>query len=221
MTISLLVTGFGPFPFVRVNPTTRLARQVAGSPRLAFAGIAARALVLETSYGGGLPRLAAELAATRPDAVLMLGLAGRARAVRAERFARVGSSRLHVDAAGATPKTGGGGGLPLASTAALEPALACLRRAGLAAALSPSAGRYLCNAGYALALADAGRRGKNVPPTLFVHVPWLRPEAGTRRKDRTAGFRPDADRLAAALAQVALGLARQARCSKMARSRLA
>lgn len=220
MTIRLLVTGFGPFPFVRVNPTTGLARRVAGSPRLSFAGIAAKALVLETSYGGGLPRLSAELTATRPDAVLMLGLAGRARAVRVERFARAGSSRLHVDATGATPETGGGGFLPLASTAALEPALACLRRAGLRAALSPSAGRYLCNAGYALALADAGRRGADSPPTLFVHVPWLRPEAGTRRKGRAA-FRPDADRLAAALAQVALGLSRQARCAKMARSRLA
>lgn len=221
MTLRLLVTGFGPFPFVRVNPTSRLARRVAGSPRLASAGIAAQALVLETSYGGGLPRLAAELAATRPDAVLMLGLAGRARAVRVERFARARSSRLHVDATGATPEMGGGGGLPLASTAALEPALACLKRAGLSAALSPSAGRYLCNAGYALALADAGRRGRNAPPTLFVHVPWLRPEAGIRRKGRAAAFRPDADRLAAALAQVALGLARQARCAKMARMRLA
>lgn len=58
----ILVTGFGPFPRVRVNPTTSLARAVA--KRLQASGLAAEALILETSYAGGLPRLHAHLAAS-------------------------------------------------------------------------------------------------------------------------------------------------------------
>ena len=94
--MDLLVTGFGPFPHVRVNPTAALARAVAD--RLARAGMDARALVLETSYSGGLPALRRHLDETRPRAVLMLGLAARARFVRVELFARGRSSRLHADA---------------------------------------------------------------------------------------------------------------------------
>ncbi len=66
--------------------------------RLKSASFKAEALILETSYAGGLPTLRKHLTETRPKAVLMLGLAARARFVRVELFARGHSSRLHVDA---------------------------------------------------------------------------------------------------------------------------
>lgn len=206
--MDILVTGFGPFPRVRINPTTVLARAVAA--RLRRSGLDARALVVETSYGAGLPALKALLIAKRPKAILMLGLAARARNVRVELFARGHASPLHPDAAGGTPGRPAAQrtALPARTTARAEIALAALRRSGIRSRLSPSAGRYLCDAAYAAALAISGRAGA---PVLFVHVPWLRPAAGRRPKARVARFRPDAARLIDSLAAIGMGMARQGR----------
>lgn len=200
--MDLLVTGFGPFPHVRVNPTEALARAVAR--RLALAGIDARALVLETSYSGGLPTLRRHIDEALPRAVLMLGLAARARFVRVELFARGRSSRLHADARGATPAEAPSParGLPLRSTASTTAALGALIRSGIRARLSPSAGRYLCDACYAAALAGSGPG----VPVIFIHVPWLRPGAGARPASRVGRFRPSAAQLAAALAELGRAL---------------
>lgn len=200
--VDILVTGFGPFPHVRVNPTTELARQVAR--RLKAASFRAEALVLETSYAGGLPALRKHLTEARPKAVLMLGLAARARFVRVELFARGHSSRLHVDATGKVPAGSGTGALPARTTANAEGALALLRRQGLRARLSPSAGRYLCDASYAVSLASAGREGV---PVLFVHVPWLRPGPGRKPKGKVAAFRPGRQYLVTALTAIGRDMA--------------
>ncbi|WP_168166042.1 pyroglutamyl-peptidase I family protein [Bosea sp. PAMC 26642] len=206
--MDLLVTGFGPFPHVRVNPTTTLAKAVAS--RLARSGLDARALVVETSYSGGLPTLRKRLAKARPRAVLMLGLAARARFVRVELFARGHSSRLHPDKTGGTPagRLQGAPALPLRTTGNPQGALAMLRRSGIATQLSASAGRYLCDACYAAALSDT--KG-TATPVLFVHVPWLKPAPGTRPTERSRGFRPDAGTLADALAMIGRSLVVQGR----------
>lgn len=206
--MDILVAGFGPFPNVRVNPTTALAKDVAR--RLAFAGFEAQALVLETSYAGGLPVLSARLAATRPRAVLMLGLAARARFVRVELFGRGDASRLHPDATGATPGDAprSRDALPLRATASPQAALATLLRSGIRARLSASAGRYLCDASYAVAL-EAARAGDQ--PVIFIHVPWLRPAPGRRPGRRVAAFRPGQSALAAALAAIGRTMARAGR----------
>lgn len=205
--VEILVTGFGPFPRVRVNPTTTLARAVA--QRLKRAGWAAEALVLPTSYAGGLPRLGAALVETRPRAVLMLGVAARSRAIRVELFGRGNASRLLPDAAGAAPgRRVAAPNLPRRSTASPQPALRALRQAGLRASFSASAGRYLCDSSYALALEALGPARV---PVLFVHVPYLRPQPGQRPAGRVAGFRPGAEPLARALVEIAAGLARSGR----------
>lgn len=202
----ILVTGFGPFPRVRVNPTTALARAV--TKRLRASGLAVEALILETSYAGGLPRLRAHLAASRPRAVLMLGLAARARKIRVELFGRGHASPLHPDVSGGTPSARAAtAALPLRTTAGPEAALAALRRRGLRSALSPSAGRYLCDACYAAALKNAG----SGVPVIFIHVPWLRPAPGTRPKTRVGSFRPAAGTLASGLAEIGADLARRGR----------
>lgn len=203
----ILVTGFGPFPRVRVNPTTALAQAV--MKRLRAAGFAAEALILETSYAGGLPRLRAHLAEARPRAILMLGLAARARKIRVELFGRGHASPLHPDVSGATPGAGPvPATLPLRTTASPQAALAVLRRRGLRSGLSPSARRYLCDACYAAALRPHRNSGV---PVIFIHVPWLRPAPGTKPKTRVAAFRPPAATLAASLAAMGIDLARRGR----------
>lgn len=214
--MDILVTGFGPFPHVRVNPTARLAEAVAR--RLAAAGLDAQALILETSYAGGLPALRAALAQHRPRAILMLGLAARARFIRVELLARGHASALHPDVSGKAP------GpdrlrippLPARTTANPHAALAALRQHGLRSRLSPSAGRYLCDASYATALAAT--KGTGIP-IIFIHVPWLRPDPGQRRRDKVRAFRPGPARLARALAAFGAELARSGRANDTAMRR--
>jgi pyroglutamyl-peptidase len=204
----ILITGFGPFPRVRVNPTTELARGVAR--RLANSGLKADLLVMETSYGVGLPALNDHLERTRPKAVLMLGLAARARFVRVELFGRGHASRLHPDATGATPTDAPAKRSALPSRTSGNPAgaLAALRSNGIRTRLSASAGRYLCDACYAAALEQMARDGA---PVTFIHVPWLRPSPGSRPLARTRSFRPGAGNLGTALAAIGRDLARSGR----------
>ncbi|MBX9908098.1 MAG: peptidase C15 [Beijerinckiaceae bacterium] len=201
----ILITGFGPFPHVRVNPTTALARMVAD--RLKRSGLETDLLVMETSYAVGLPAMKNHLEKTRPRAVLMLGLAARARFVRVELFGRGNASRLHPDATGATPTdpTGSRSALPLRTSGNPAGALAALRHVGISARLSASAGRYLCDACYAAALRHAERSGV---PVIFIHVPWLRPAPGLRPLMRTRPFRPGPASLGSALAAIGRDLAR-------------
>jgi len=211
--MDILVTGFGPFPRVRVNPTTVLARAI--TARLRRFGFDAQALVVETSYGAGLPELQAHLTAARPKAILMLGLATRARNVRVELFARGHASPLHPDATGGTPGRAAlrRTALPARATGNAPAALAALRRSGIRSRLSPSAGRYLCDACYAAALSVCGRTGT---PVLFVHVPWLRPTAGQRLKTQVAWFRPDTARLIDSLAAIGMAMVRRGRRDRIA-----
>lgn len=213
----VLVTGFGRFPGVRINPTERLAAgigrrvgQMRSGPRI----VTAR---LTVGYRIARHELDALLTGHRPDAVLLLGLAASTHWVRVERHARQLDSPLHPDALGqAGSQPASSSDLPLSATAALGPALATLRRAGIRSRLSPSAGRYLCNAAYALALARAAGR-----PTLFVHVPWPRPAPGTRPARRVRGWRPGRPALEAALSTIVLRLAAEARRAGMAQNGLA
>lgn len=205
MHTDLLVTGFGPFPRVKVNPTTMLAHAVA--QRLRRSGLSVRSLVLETSYCAGLPELIRDIETSRPRALLMLGIAARARHVRVELFARGRSSILHPDASGRTPaKIGarGSAGLPSRTRGRAPVALAQLRRHAVVSRLSPPAGRYLCDASYATALRHPATARR---PVLFVHVPWPRPAAGVRPAARVAGFRPGIGQLARALAAIGRELA--------------
>lgn len=202
--VHVLVTGFGPYPGVRRNPTAALMRAVEARMRTEPSAQVSGG-ELTVSYGRAMAELGALLEARRPDAVLLLGLAARARWVRIERHARLLDSPLHPDAegkSGARKPAGGAGAMPLRATAATEPALAIMRRHGLRGRLSGSAGRYLCNASYAFALSRAAGR-----PVLFIHVPWPR-RAGARR---SPDFAPSAAMLATALCAIARQLAIAAR----------
>ncbi|GJD77440.1 peptidase C15 [Methylobacterium gregans] len=196
----ILVTGFGPFPGCPENPSAALARAVGQRLRRAPGG-AARVLVLRTAYGAIPDALLPALA--EAPAVLMLGVATRARRIRVEIRARNRASRLYPDASG---RAAGRALLDPAAPAgrngaATAQALAGLRRHGLDARLSNDAGRYLCNASYFAALGTG-------LPALFVHIP---PVPRTRRPRRPGVGAAALPRQAAALADIARLLARRAR----------
>jgi pyroglutamyl-peptidase len=199
----ILITGFGPFPSVRKNPSAVLARRLAGSSRLARHGCEVEALELPTLYAAIAGELLPALSRLKPDVVLMLGVAARRKALSVETRALNRVSRLFPDASGRI-------GRQLAFAPAgphlqrcrggAEPLVAVLRRAGLPARRSIDAGKYLCNAAYYAALQKAGRDG---PLVVFVHIPM--PGTGGRRRGPSLGA------MAAGLGRLALVLAGQSR----------
>jgi pyroglutamyl-peptidase len=197
----LLVTGFGPFPGIPANPSGEIARRVAGSPRWRLVGAQAQALVLPTAYSSVEDVLAPALRQGGFDAVLMIGVAGRAKRIRVERRAANRASILSPDASGKRGARLALGPGPEYRPAAASPARALrhLRRHGLPSGVSQDAGRYLCNACYFFALAEP-------VPALFLHIPKpprRKPrEKATRRKPRTNWQ----DRLAAAFVELAIDL---------------
>ena len=149
----LLVTGFGPFPTMPRNPSAAAARAVAASPLWRLQGVKAEVLILTTAYGT-LAREFDPPLAGRPDAVLMIGVAGRSKGVRVEWRATNRRSSLFPDVAGErADKPAAGRSRPVRRTQ-LPPRkmLLVLRRHRLPSRLSRDAGRYLCNAAYYRAL---------------------------------------------------------------------
>src|SRR5215211_4251955 len=83
----LLVTGFGPFPRMPYNPSAALARRVAALSRWRVLGVEADALVLPTTYAA-LDKVLDPVLETRAfNALLMIGVASRAKKIRVERRA--------------------------------------------------------------------------------------------------------------------------------------
>ena len=126
--------------------------------------------VFNTVYAEVARDRPALIARHRPDAVLLFGLAGRTGHVRIEKHAHNVTTRRVPDASGvfhtsADIVADGPWRVPTPFvTGALTERL---RRAGLHARLSPSAGEYLCNFAYWLALEAVARR--QVGRALFVH----------------------------------------------------
>ena len=170
----LLLTGFGPFPGAPDNPTGPLIKALA--PRLRKDGFRVSTHVFETTYkavDSDLPRL---LKRIKPDALLMFGLANKARALRVETKARNRIARF-PDASFAIPKSRVISAESARSLPIRAPKTALLRAAksgGLPARLSVNAGDYLCNYLYWHALGAAAEdKGTGTSPrtAAFIHVP--------------------------------------------------
>jgi pyroglutamyl-peptidase len=201
----LLVTGFGPFPGIPKNPSAVVAAKVAASVRWRTFGFDVRVALLSTRYAALERELLPAIREHAPDALLMIGVAGRAREVRVETRGRNRVSLLLPDAAKVRPRrlTLAGGPSFRTSRAAPRRQVATLRRHGFRTRASTDAGPYLCNASYFTALDQP-------IPVLFVHIPKPgRALVGPRARTRWDWH----DRLAAALADVAIDLIRQTRGS--------
>jgi pyroglutamyl-peptidase len=203
----LLVTGFGPFPGIPRNPSAEAARRLACSLRWRRLGLEVELAELSTAYAALDSELRPALREHAPDALLMIGVAGRAREVRIETRARNRAGILRPDARKATPRrlVLDGGPAERRTRTVPEHHVAILRRHGFRVRASIDAGDYLCNASYFAAL-------EGNMPVLFVHIPKpgraLPLPAGAKRRSSWQA------RLAAALEEVALDMVRQARAGR-------
>lgn len=172
----ILITGFGPFPGQPSNPSMRLARHAGRAKALRFAGVDRVVRLLPTTWAM-LDTVPAMLKETRPDAVLMFGVAGRRRKVTPELRAMNHQSALKPDAVGAFAQhRSRQRGAPFARRCSFDARRlqVSIQRAGAPAGLSQNAGGYLCNA-LSWHVLSSGL------PAIFVHVP------GPRRMQRRKG----------------------------------
>jgi pyroglutamyl-peptidase len=177
-TIRVLITGFGPFPGIECNASAAVAHALEQSAAL-LPGIELFAAVIPVEWAQARAAAHEAIAKANPHAILHLGVSKRATGFRIETRA-LNAARPKPDHAGAARPPGqlARGGAPVLP-ATLPPArlLSALRRAGLPAQLSRSAGHYLCNALYYWSLADARAGG---PLAGFVHMPAIGIEAAAR-----------------------------------------
>ena len=181
MTPTLLLTGFEPFGGESVNPSWEIARALDGC---VVEGRTVRAARLPVAFGDALRTLDDALAAHRPELVLCLGQAGGRAEISIERAAlNVDDARIPdnlgrqpIDAAVVT-----GGPVAYFSTLPIKAIARALREAGVTAAVSNTAGTFVCNhVFYALM-----HRLATVPALArtrggFVHVPYT-PEQVTSK----------------------------------------
>jgi pyroglutamyl-peptidase len=186
---TILVTGFGPFPGAPFNPTAPLVKKLARLRRPALADFDIVPHVFPTSYAAVDNELPKLIARHHPDALLMFGLAPRAKNIRVEIRARNAASIL-PDISGASPhrhNVEAGAPAALMLPAPVQRLLGALRTARVPAALSHDAGGYLCNY-LCWQAVEAARRPRGPRLATFIHVPNIRRHARPRAAKRRFTF---------------------------------
>ena len=164
----VLLTGFGPYPGVARNPSGWLAETLAARQPSHDCDLQARVLPTEWAAVAALtPRLHETL---QPHVMIHFGVSSRAKTLCIERSAH-NRAASRIDACGATPgmpTISPGGAMRLDTRLPVKGLAAHLRTQGVAARVSRSCGRYLCNFLYYRSLQWAQAQARDA---LFVHVP--------------------------------------------------
>lgn len=175
----VLLTGFEPFGGETVNPSWEAVRALRGRR---IAGHRIEVARLPTAFGDALTALGAALAASRPRLVIAVGQAGGRDRLSLERIAiNIDDARI-ADNRGRQPidqPVIAGAPAAYFGTLPIKAALAALTDAGIPAAISQSAGTYVCNhVFYGLMHALEQRHGVRGG---FVHIPFLPAQAVQHR----------------------------------------
>jgi pyroglutamyl-peptidase len=145
---TILLTGFEPFPTQPVNATQVLVPQLAALARRTFPDVRFTAEILPTEWREGPRRWERLVQEVAPDAALSFGISSRARGFDIETRGR-NHRRDATDAADRYPESASiwpGGPDHLPGTLPISDILRRLRRRGIPAKPSRSAGAYICNA---------------------------------------------------------------------------
>jgi pyroglutamyl-peptidase len=171
MPAPILLTGFEPFGGESINPSWQIAQHLQGAN---LGGAVVHAVCLPTVFGSAIQVLQHALRRQRPQLVLCLGQAGGRSELTMERVAiNVDDARI-ADNAGQRPVD-----QPVVarapaayfSTLPIKAMVAAMQHAGLPAAVSQTAGTFVCNHVF-FGLMHTLRRRRGVRGG-FMHVPWL------------------------------------------------
>lgn len=185
--LSVLLTGFGPFPGAPHNPTQALVARLAQLRRPGLDDVAIASHIFPVTYAAVDRQLPEVLAEVKPDALLMFGLAARTPYLRIETRARNAVSMLWPDAA--NTRSSKRGIAVDADAMTFGPHTARLLRAarltGIDARASRDAGAYLCNYLSWRALENVRRGAPRL--AAFIHIPLLARGGAVRPKSGKGG----------------------------------
>ena len=166
----ILLTGFEPFGKATLNPSGEIVKQISGDNIVTA--------ILPVAYAESAEKLLALIAEHNPDVVISLGQAEGRTHISPERIAiNLDDTRL-ADNEGVirndVPIIAGG---PVAyeSTLPIKEIVKAINDAGVPAAVSLSAGAFLCN--HVFYVAQDHFKGTKVR-SGFVHVPLMDEQAG-------------------------------------------
>jgi len=172
----ILLTGFEPFGGDAINPSWLVAQALHGQQ---IGGATVHALQLPCVFGRALTELQAALERQRPQLVLALGLAAGRAEMSVERVAiNVDDARM-PDNAGASPidqPVVARAPAAYFSTLPIKAMVHAMRAAGVPAAVSQTAGTFVCNHVF-FGLMHLLRR-RRVVRAGFMHVPLLAAQSG-------------------------------------------
>ena len=186
--MKILVTGFEPFNGATINPSQLILEQLQ-----APTGVELIKQVLPVEFAGSTKRLQELFAEHKPDVVLSLGQAGSRPEISVERVAinlnnvRSSNGKTELaDNAGERPvdKPITVDGAPAYFTTLPDwEMIAAIQNAGVAGAVSYTAGTYVCNHVMYTSLYEADKNYPNMKAG-FIHVPFLPEQLGQRKDNR-------------------------------------
>ena len=169
--MEILVTAFDPFGGESINPAQQAVEQL--DEKIGEHHI--HKLIIPTVFGRAAELVIQEMEALCPDAVVCVGQAGGRKAVTPERVAINVMDANITDNAGVQPQDepiAPGGPAAYFSTLPIKKMVEGIRTAGLEAAVSNSAGTFVCNS---LLYSVLHHAATEMPETkaVFVHVPFI------------------------------------------------
>lgn len=178
----LLLTAFEPFAGEKINPSLEAARQMS---RVEFSGALINVAELPVDRHQAVTTALELIHAGRPDIIIMLGEAGGRFRITPERIAiNVDDFRI-PDNAGNQPKDEPiVEGAPAAyfSTLPIRAITERIVDAGIPAAISNTAGTYLCNRLFYSVMHEISTEG--LPAIAgFIHLPYLHEQAMNKNPD--------------------------------------
>jgi pyroglutamyl-peptidase len=195
--MKILLTGFEPFGDSPLNPSQML---VDSAPDILSNKAEIVRAILPVDKDGGPAALLAALEEHQPEAVLCFGLAAGRPQISLERVAINLMDYRLPDNAGTTVQDtpiDPEGPAAYFSTLPLRAMLAALRAADIPAALSLSAGAYLCNQVFYTLMHTLAARGQSIPAG-FIHLPAL-PEQAAQTDKATPSMSLDLEEQALAV----------------------
>lgn len=169
--MKIFVTAFEPFDKEPINPTMLMLERLPKD----FDGHEILKQVLPTTFGESAEIAMARIAEFEPDAVLCLGQAGGRAAMTLERVAINVNDATIPDNAGAQPVDEPivpNGPVAYFSTLPNKAIVSAMREAGIPAAISNTAGTYVCNQ-ILYAVLHFIAENKLPAKAGFMHVPYL------------------------------------------------
>jgi len=178
----LLLTAFEPFAGEKINPSLEAARQMS---RVAFSGAVIDTAELPVDRHQAVTTALELIHESRPDIIIMLGEAGGRFRINPERIAiNVDDFRI-PDNAGNQPKDEPiveGGPAAYFSTLPIRAMVDQIISAGIPAAISNTAGTYLCNRLFYSVMHAISTEG--LPAIAgFMHLPYLHEQAINKNPD--------------------------------------